>query len=955
MVQAADEWRGTTVQVCGLWPYAVGTGAPMIGVPLGRSLLTGATVCGDPISWFQRARLINNPSVFLLGLPALGKALDVDTLIPTPAGMTRMGDLHPGDYVIGGDGRPTPVVAATDVMEDRPCFELTFSTGERIVADAEHLWVTRTAADRRRVVPSAARRSARYQPLVTAADRAALVEARAALPEHTTRRAVARALGWDDARLARLYTWTEDMPADDRGVLPASDVLDRVEERLARAERRIRGSAQPPITTAAIAATLTDSGKTNHSIPVTGPIDFGVETPFEQPVCGWCGGRLPAHRGGPDLKWCSRSCKDRALHHRRSGYGSPVAPSGRSPSALPPVPPYTLGYWLGDGTRGTSNITTADPQVVDIIAADGCTATRTAGPLRYRVRLPDGTSLAVGLRRLGVLDKKAVPASYLRASIDVRRALLAGLLDSDGTVSACGGQVQFTSTSAQLAEQVVELVASLGYRPALFNKPARLNGRDCGTAWQVGFSAPTSPFRLDRKSTSHAARSTFQPRRNTDRYIVDVRPVASRPVRCIQVASDDGLYQVGRTFITTHNSTLVRRMALGLAGYGVIPLVLGDLKPDYVDLIEALGGQVITLGRGRGSLNVLDPGEAVEAAERLRAAGHEKAAATVMADAHGRRHTMVSALLTILRKQPPSDVEESIVDQGLRLLDRRLDRVPVLADLLRVVQEAPAELREVAVDRGSMQEYQRISRGLEASLISLTRGDRLGETFAKPTTNPMRRDRPVVYDVSALPESDSDLQAAVLLACWSAGFATVNVANVLADAGLEPRRHYFVILDELWRALRAGKGMVDRIDSLTRLNRTRGVGMAMVSHTMSDLLSLTHEEDRMKARGFVERSGMVICGGLPPAEMPKLNEALPFSRVEQDMMIGWSDPPSLDPITGRETEPPGRGKFLIKVGGRPGIPVKVELTDAEYAINDTNRLWHTQSRVGNRAADQAVS
>ena len=47
-------------------------------------------------------------------------------------------------------------------------------------------------------------------------------------------------------------------------------------------------------------------------------------------------------------------------------------------------------------------------------------------------------------------------------------------------------------------------------------------------------------------------------------------------------------------------------MVLSLAGFGVLPLVLGDLKPDYVDLIEALDGQVIRLGRGRGYLNVLD-------------------------------------------------------------------------------------------------------------------------------------------------------------------------------------------------------------------------------------------------------------------------------------------------------------------------------------------------------------
>jgi len=385
-------------------------------------------------------------------------------------------------------------------------------------------------------------------------------------------------------------------------------------------------------------------------------------------------------------------------------------------------------------------------------------------------------------------------------------------------------------------------------------------------------------------------------------------------------------------------STYTRRTAAGLAGLGSLPLVLGDLKPDYVDLIRALGGQVITLGRGRGHLNILDPGEAFDAAERLRLAGREKERQQVLADAHGRRHTMVSALLTILRKEPPTDREESIIDRALRVLDEHHDGVPVLGDLLRVIQDAPQEVRDVALDRGDDTRYKAITENLEASLISLTSGGRLGETFAHPTDVPMRRDRPVVYDVSSIDDSDTDMQAAILLACWSAGFGTVNVANALADAGLEPRRHYFVILDELWRALRAGRGMVDRVDALTRLNRQRGVGLAMISHTMSDLLALPTDEDRMKARGFVERAGMVVCGGLPGAEMHMLTAAVPLSRAEQDLLTSWQDPGTWD--TGPGSEPPGRGKFLIKVGGHPGIPIKVELVEAEQAINDTNKLWH---------------
>ena len=389
-------------------------------------------------------------------------------------------------------------------------------------------------------------------------------------------------------------------------------------------------------------------------------------------------------------------------------------------------------------------------------------------------------------------------------------------------------------------------------------------------------------------------------------------------------------------------STAVRRWATGLAGYGVMPMVLGDLKPDYVDLVRELGGQVITLGRGRGYLNVLDPGEATQAAQQL--TGDARAA--MLADAHGRRLTMVAALVTIQRSSPPTDREETIIDRALRILDDRHQGIPVLGDLLQVIREAPQELRIVALDRGDDDRYRQITENLEASLIGLTTGGRLGEMFARQTTSPMRRDRPVVFDVSSIDDSEMDLQAATLLACWSAGFGTINVANALADAGLEPRRHYFVVLDELWRALRAGRGMVDRVDALTRLNRQRGVGMAMISHTMSDLLSLGNEHDRMKAKGFVERSGMVVCGGLPSAEMAQLTSAVPLSQAEQRMLIGWQDPPAWDPKLGRESAPPGRGKFLVKVGGRPGIPVQVHLTDAERAVNDTNKLWHEQSRVG---------
>ena len=391
-------------------------------------------------------------------------------------------------------------------------------------------------------------------------------------------------------------------------------------------------------------------------------------------------------------------------------------------------------------------------------------------------------------------------------------------------------------------------------------------------------------------------------------------------------------------------STVVRRMALGLSAYGVLPLVLGDLKPDYVDLVHAIGGQVVTLGRGRGHLNVLDPGEAATAARRLTG----DARTQLLADAHGRRHAIVSALVTVMRSTPPTDREETVLDRALRVLDDRHDAArlgaPTLRHLVEVLREAPEEVRAAALDRGDRARYDDVTEDLEATLVGLTGGGRLGRIFAEPTTTPMRRDVPVAFDVSSIDDAQEDLQAAVLLACWSYGFGAVSVAHALADAGLEPRRHYFVVLDELWRALRAGRGMVDRIDALTRLNRQRGVGMAMVTHTMGDLLALPGEEDRMKARGFVERAGMVICGGLPAAEMPMLHSAVALSRAEQELLTSWQDPPAWDPGLGADAEPPGRGRFLVKVGGRPGIPVQVALTAVERELNDTNRIWNDLSR-----------
>jgi deoxycytidine triphosphate deaminase len=79
-----------------------------------------------------------------------GKALDVETPVPTTLGWKLMGDIEVGDHVFDPDGHPVPVVATTEPMLDRECRDVFFSDGTVITADVDHRWEVRTQDDRRR-------------------------------------------------------------------------------------------------------------------------------------------------------------------------------------------------------------------------------------------------------------------------------------------------------------------------------------------------------------------------------------------------------------------------------------------------------------------------------------------------------------------------------------------------------------------------------------------------------------------------------------------------------------------------------------------------------------------------------------------------------------------------------------------------------------------------------------
>ena len=162
-----------------------------------------------------------------------------------------------------------------------------------------------------------------------------------------------------------------------------------------------------------------------------------------------------------------------------------------------------------------------------------------AGPARYPVQHLPEDPYDLG-RRLGgraaTETPGLAPPAYLRASVEQRRALLRGLLDSGGRTER--GRCEFQSTCESAADAVFELAAGLSCGPV----KQKMATTRCGVEQQPS-------FRVRFTQREGAQRS---------RAIVDVRETASRPVRCIQVSSTSGQFLAGSAFIPTHNSSLGR-------------------------------------------------------------------------------------------------------------------------------------------------------------------------------------------------------------------------------------------------------------------------------------------------------------------------------------------------------------------------------------------------------------
>ena len=262
----------------------------------------------------------------------------------------------------------------------------------------------------------------------------------------------------------------------------------------------------------------------------------------------------------------------------RFNYHLPKSPSIEGVDVELPVAPYTLGAWLGDGTRVAPRISGdwKDVAIVEAIVSDGYPlrslwAHPTTGVLTYSFdKLWSALKSANVASKPGRSVPKHIPDAYFVAPERDRLELLAGLIDTDGFVYQKNGRVVFTSAERELAESVAMLVSTFGWRATTVEESAKTSSSGIvGTKpyYVVGFNPDLHiPCRLIRKRTTLLSK----------RRRIAVKSITfgdfGKVGNCVQVDADDGLYLVGKSMTLTHNSEIVSRK---------LPCYIAGRFPDY--------------------------------------------------------------------------------------------------------------------------------------------------------------------------------------------------------------------------------------------------------------------------------------------------------------------------------------------------------------------------------------
>ena len=269
------------------------------------------------------------------------------------------------------------------------------------------------------------------------------------------------------------------------------------------------------------------------------------------------------------------------------------------------VPPYILGAWLGDGTSAGTALTTMDEELsrewgkyADSIGMQvrvqqkednkAKTYVITSGKANGR---SDRNPMMNELRSMEVIDNKHIPHIYLKNDKKNRLELLAGLIDTDG--SLVDQTFIFSQKNERITDDIVYLAKSLGFKVTKKLVEREFNGKEAniykviigGDTWNI-------PTRLKRKQAQKVEKQ-----KNWNNYGIEVVSIGTGSYYGFSL-KEDPHFLLG-DFSVTHNSTAGRvQMADNLIQMGVIT------NPEqYFSVINS--GRLDVMTEGANSQNLL--------------------------------------------------------------------------------------------------------------------------------------------------------------------------------------------------------------------------------------------------------------------------------------------------------------------------------------------------------------
>lgn len=494
-------------------------------------------------------------TLYFWGPKGKGKAIPMDEKIPVPVsrkfptGWALNSELELGDEIYAADGTRTAIRTFSDVFED-DAYEFDLSDGRTVRSSAKHLWKVSTAASRAARAASAkkangaearrvkATRLREYAATLASGDAAPLPELVSATG--FTRNQISAAVSaagiqYQDVLLSgdapdHSLTWVD---------LPVAELAAYVHGRaatfseLADVQRQV--SAGRHYTSGKFGTVRVAKSRVYPVAETLTALADHIE-----------------HSRAPMPLEKTITAETIAADFHTVRYGIRAIEPVDGPDAVLPVPAYTLGAWLGDGTSREGGFTNPDAEIIDWIRADGYQVTDCTAEYVWYIR-----GLMTDLRDLDVLENKHIPARYLRGSRVQRLALLQGLMDTDGTITK-QGQCELTLTNRRLAHDAADLIRSFGIRARLSESDAAITEhgvrRIVGTRYRIQFTTTEPVFRLSRK-----AQRLPEKQLENWLFIEGVRKVGPAPVRCLTVEHHTGMFAQD-DFVLSHNSWSAQTM-----------------------------------------------------------------------------------------------------------------------------------------------------------------------------------------------------------------------------------------------------------------------------------------------------------------------------------------------------------------------------------------------------------